>query len=66
MALLLSAGANEHRLERTAVDVDRLAIDALAGEVRHVVSPVELLDAAQYRVECTIEHQAGNVPVRNS
>src|SRR5690348_17326725 len=47
-----------------AVDVDRLAIHAVAREVGDVVAAVELLHAAQDGVECAIQHQAGHEPVR--
>jgi len=54
-----------HRARQMPVDIDRLAVDAVAGEVRYVVGPVEFLDPPQDGIQGTVEHQAGNVPVRN-
>ncbi len=47
-----------------AVDVDRLAVPAVAGEIGNVVLAVESLDPAHHRIEGTVEHQARNVPFR--
>src|SRR4051794_35328363 len=45
-----------------AIDVDRLPVLAVAGEVRNVVGTVELLDAPHHGIERPVHHQARHVP----
>ena len=49
-------------LRHVAVDVDGLAVVAVAGEIRNVVIAVELLDPPHDGVERAIDHQARDVP----
>src|SRR5262252_3189703 len=49
-----------------SVDVDRLAVLAVAGEVGNVVPSVEILHAPYDRVEGAVHHQAGHVPLRQT
>src|SRR5262249_31725593 len=56
------AAAELERLRHVAVDVDRLAVLAVAGEIGDVVVAVEVLDAANDGVERAIEHQARDIP----
>ena len=52
------------RRRHVAVDVDRLAVPAVAGEVGDVVLAIEILDPAHHRIERPVHHQARNVPFR--
>ncbi len=54
-----------HHARQVPVDIDGLAIDAVAGQVRDVVGPVELLHSSQDGIQGPIQHQARNVPVRD-
>ena len=51
------------RSRHMPVDVDGLAVLAVAGEIGNVVPAIEL-DAAQDRIERPIEHEIGDVPLR--
>jgi len=49
-----------------SVDIDGLAVQAVAGEIRNIVRSVEFLDAPRHRVQRAIHHQARYIPFRHS
>ncbi len=55
-----------HRARQMAIDVDGLAVRAVTGKVGNVVLAIELPDPAQDGIHRAVQHQAGNVPIRNS
>src|ERR1700692_4835400 len=58
------AAAEFEELRHVTVDVDRLAVEAVAGEIGNIVAAVEFLDAPADRIERAIHHQARDVPFR--
>ena len=58
------AAAEFEELRHVTVDIDRLAVEAVAGEVGNIVAAVEFLDAPADRIERAIHHQARDVPFR--
>src|SRR5580698_6875750 len=58
------AAAEFEELRHVTIDIDRLAVEAVAGEVGNIVAAVEILDAPADRVERAIHHQARDVPLR--
>ena len=59
------AAAIAPRRRHVPVDIDGLAVVAVAGEVGHVVPAIDLPGAAHHRVERAVHHQARDVPFRN-
>jgi hypothetical protein len=59
------AGAKCERPRHMPIDVDRIAIAAISGEIRNVVPPVELFDLANHGVERAIHHEARHIPFRH-
>ena len=57
------AAAKRHRARHVAVDIDGLAVVAVAGEIGDVVLAVEVLDPAHHRIERAVQHQARHVPL---
>ena len=51
------------RARHVTVNVDGLTILAVAGEIWNVVFAIELLHPAQDRIECSVEHEVGDVPL---
>ena len=51
-----------HRLRHVTVDIDGLAINAVAGDIGDVVAPVDFLGAANDCIECAVHHQVRHVP----
>ena len=60
-----STSVDDERRRQMTVDVDGLAILAVAREVGDVVPTIQG-DATENRIERAVEHQAGNVPVRKT
>ena len=56
------APAEFHRLGHVPIDIDRLSVLAVAGQIGDVVGAIELLDPAHDGVERAIEHQARDEP----
>jgi hypothetical protein len=52
------APAKLHCARHVAVNINRLAVLAVAGEIRDIVVVVELLDSSHDRIQRTIKHQA--------
>src|SRR5215470_12129455 len=48
------------------VDIDGVAVQAVAGEIRDVMLTVEMLHPSHDCVECAIHHQGGYVPLRHA
>src|SRR5690349_15364518 len=60
------AAAIAHRLRHVPVDVDDLAIAAVAREIWNVVLPVDCLRPPHDRIKRTVHHQVRNVPFGNA
>jgi hypothetical protein len=48
------------------VDIDGVAVQAVAGEIRDVMLAVQMLHPSHDRVERAIHHQGGYVPLRHA
>ena len=57
------AAAKLHRARHVAVDIDGLAVVAVAGEIGDVVFAIECLDPPHDGIERAIQHQARDVPL---
>jgi hypothetical protein len=61
----LDGAATEfERVRHVAIDIDRLAVKAVAGEIWNVVLAIQLFDAPHDRIDGAVHHQAGDVPLR--
>jgi hypothetical protein len=61
-----AAAAQPKRARHVAVDIDRLAVEAIASEIRNIVRAVELSDPPHHGVKRAIHHQARDIPFRQS
>src|SRR5580704_16584115 len=58
--------AKLEELWHVAVDVNGLAVEAVAGEIGNIVLAVEIFHAPADRIERAVHHQARNIPLRQS
>ena len=60
------AATKFERPRHVPVDIDRLAVEAVAGQIGNVVLAVEFPDPPHDRVQRALHHQARDIPFRQS